>query len=413
MQWDRLALAVAATAAAGLLAEGALHALVERSPRSGGVLFGRELPPYPILAWKLVLTAEQQRARYEEPYGDLVVDGVHPTKGDVWGIKRDDPRLGWAPLESARSAHGWWQTNALGARRRAEVRFAVPPGRQRLLVFGDSFAKSARVRQEEMWTRQLEAIAPPLEAVNFGVGGYGMAQAYLRYRELALRLDFDRVLLLFAPTWDLWRDVNVVRFLFGWDSFTVNPRFELVDGELRLVPSPYPDHASMLAANRDGIEDRLRDHLRRHDRFYFDDVHDPGWLTRHSIIARLVLQRRHARRRVALRAGLMQPEGEALRVSRAIFESFGREVRGAGRTFLLGVLPAPPDVERYREDEAFRGEWNRMVAFLEAGEVPLVDLMPRFLAAELRRLDRSYDGSHWGPDANRLLAEVLRPDLSR
>ena len=40
-----------------------------------------------------------------------------------------------------------------------------------------------------------------------------MAQAWLRYRSLADRLEHQGALLMFVPGADLWRDINVVREL--------------------------------------------------------------------------------------------------------------------------------------------------------------------------------------------------------
>jgi hypothetical protein len=48
---------------------------------------------------------------------------------------------------------------------------------------GDSFTFGLEVRYEDTWPRQLERLlGPEFQVLNFGVDGYGVDQAYLRYR---------------------------------------------------------------------------------------------------------------------------------------------------------------------------------------------------------------------------------------
>src|SRR2546429_380135 len=148
------------------------------------------------------------------------------------------------------------------------------PGTARVLVFGASFAAGSRVPQESAWPAVVEAADPGLEVVNFGVDGYSLAQSLLRYRGVGASLAHDVVILTLSPRADLWREVNTLRALAGWRSYRVMPRFVLDDG-LKLVPSPYDPPSAVHADNPSGLRPRLREHLRRYDRFYVPWMYDP------------------------------------------------------------------------------------------------------------------------------------------
>jgi hypothetical protein len=86
-----------------------------------------------------------------------------------------------------------------------------------------------------------------------------MGQAFLRYQSLQGKIEYNGVLMMFAPSADLWRDINVIRRLGqGWRVQIVMPRF-LWDGKgVTLVPSPYPNPVDVYSDNRDGLSPRLR-----------------------------------------------------------------------------------------------------------------------------------------------------------
>src|SRR5438876_250292 len=160
----------------------------------------------------------------------------------------------------------------------------------------------------------LEAADPGLEVVNFGVDGYSLAQSLLRYRGVGASLAHDVVILTLSPRADLWREVNTLRALAGWRSYRVMPRFVLDDG-LKLVPSPYDPPSAVHADNPSGLGPRLREHLRRYDRFYVPWMYDPPrGLARHSVLAKLVLARWHARLMRRLHAAALDPRSEAAAV---------------------------------------------------------------------------------------------------
>jgi hypothetical protein len=399
-----LSLAVAWT-----LVELVLNALESPSAWSSGAILGQELPPRRIIPSIQLPGPEERLASAAAWASPLVVGGRKITFGDLYGIAREDVVLGHAPLENAVSANGWWQTNGLGARARSPTPEQPPDGTTRLLLFGDSYTQGSRVPQEETYAYFLQRNSPGLEVVNFGVDGYSMGQAFLRYDILKDRLEHHEVLLVLVPAADLWREINVIRYIAeGWPSYKVNPRFVVDGGELQLVPSPYTDLSEMLSENRPHISQALRTHLRTYDRFYFPDRYEPNPLLDHSITYRLLKRWRAKRKQRELKEGLFEPDSEALQTTRKIVEAMAASAQSVGAGFALTILPGPGDTDQFVRDAEYRSRWEAMSDFLCANLSTCYDLMEEFSGLSPDTLDLGYDGSHYGPSANRAIADFLR-----
>ena len=398
----RIVLALGVTVATLGALEIGLRAFVRPSRRSTGRLFGTELPPV-----RLVPPEAPRRMPRETPPGRIRYD-------DLTGLVREDPELGYAPRENARSTNGWWQSNNLGARARRDTSPTIAPGTTRVLVFGDSFASGSRVPQESAWPAVIEASHPELEVVSLGVDGYAAAQSLLRYRALRDRIAHDVVVLTLSPGADFWRDVNTLRALVGWRSYTVMPRFVVDDGALRLVPGPYDPPTAIYADNRSTPSPRLLDHLRTYDRFYVPWMYEPlPAPLAHSVLARFVLARWHDVLTARRHAEALEPGSEAATVSGRIARAMRDDAAERGARFLLVLLPSERDLKRLRRSGAERNAWQTIVAALSTYDVPSIDLAPDLIAAPADRIDRGFDGTHHGPRTNALIADAVARALPR
>lgn len=174
-----------------------------------------------------------------------------------------DTLLGWVNTPSLviPDMYGPGESLSINARsfRGREVSDAIPPGRTRILCSGDSFALGLGVGDDQTWCYLLEALAPGIESVNLGHGGYGIDQAYLLYARVAEQLDYD--VHLFTFTGDDFRRMGLRRFV-GYDK----PRFQWRDGALELqnVPVPRPSRLRhWLIVNQDIVALRVLDLGRR------------------------------------------------------------------------------------------------------------------------------------------------------
>ncbi len=395
-----------------LVCEVILHLLVKPSANSYGFIFDIELPPKIILPLDQIVGPEEAELTRNNWYYNMVVRGEKITKGDLWGILREDEFLSFTSKENAITTNGWWQSNNIGARS-TESTEAVKksPLTERILIFGNSYAQSSRVPQHETIDFYLNQMGPNIEAINLGVDGYGMAQSYLRFQTLRDKLQFDRVILFFVPKADLERDINVHRYLgLGWLSshaINIQPRYIIEDGELTLVPSPYKNLDELVEDNRGSISDKMKNHLRKYDSFYFKFWHETIPVLDNSVLVKLIKHDIYNRKKTLLKENLMNTDSEAVQLSKRIIETMARDVKEDGGQFTLLVLPTIGDIYDYHYHPAFKKKWVDMVSYICSGGIVCLDLMDNFKRVPFERFDTGYDKTHYGPKTNKGIAEVI------
>ncbi len=75
----------------------------------------------------------------------------------------------------------------------------TPDGFRRVVAIGDSFTYGGDVKNDESYPAFLEKSFPNIEVLNMGVPGYGIGQAYLKYRRFGRRYKPDLVILGIHP----------------------------------------------------------------------------------------------------------------------------------------------------------------------------------------------------------------------
>ena len=96
--------------------------------------------------------------------------------------------------------------------------FADRSAAYRIALIGDSFTFSDEVGYEESWAYKLERkLRPQVQVLNFGVSGYGIDQAYLRYTRDVRPWHPDIVVLGYIRA-DVWRTGRVYEFL-SWPEW--------------------------------------------------------------------------------------------------------------------------------------------------------------------------------------------------
>ncbi|HET6203767.1 MAG TPA: hypothetical protein VFI25_13305 [Planctomycetota bacterium] len=364
-----------------------------------GLFLGRPLPPFGAT------THPRQRAWLAAERAS------RGTKAPPEGTGIFDPELGWTNRPSSRSPNGRETIDALGARGPRAYARVKPEGVLRLLCFGDSFTFGAEVADPEAWPSQLEAIDPRIEAVNFGVGGYGTDQALLRFRREGRDLGADAVLIGFLLE-NVGRNVNRYRPLY-YPATAVpaaKPRFVLGGGGLGLLPQPFSTREEFVDAVAEGsVLARLAEGES------WSSAAPPGPL-RFSSVARLAAAGLAYSARQARRL-LLDEQGEPFRVTVALLESFHREARAAGaREALVLVFP--------REEEMnalVRGEdryWKGLLGALAARSIPFLDLSEELAPAH--RASRGggdaegvFRAGHLSPTGNRIVARAVFERVAR
>jgi hypothetical protein len=304
-----------------------------------------------------------------------------------------------------------------------------PPGTIRIAVLGDSYAEAFQLAAEDaFWAvlaRELSTCdalgEPAIEAVNFGVSGYGTAQEWLTLQRHAWLYDPDIVLLAFSPGNDLRNnspilngDAAVPYFsLAGDGSLVASMPHEPLSGRVRSLfgPTAYDFvfnnarslqvllrfRASQAAAKQaessgGGTEIGLDDYA-------FSSPTDPNWV-------------------------------DAWGVTEAMISAMQREITARGKILFLAVLstgiqvnPDPDVREAFKRglgvDDLYYAD-RRLVELGARNGFPAAMLAPEMLrwAESNARCVHGFQngtpcGGHWNQDGHRIAGEILAREMCR
>lgn len=347
---------------------------------------------------------EEQKAR--------MVDVVDQTR-----LRREEihPRLGWRYRPGYASPTD--RVNAQGLRASREYGPTRRAGILRTAAFGDSFVYGNEVANADCWPAQIERDFPNIEVLNYGVGGYGVDQAYLRYLEEGGALNPEVVVVGFVAD-DLRRLVNVYRrFLSTREAPRFKPRFLLhQDGTLRLVPNPVPDVAAYerylsvpMAVTETGIHDWWYEPA-----IYENPLHDRSAVVRLGVASWIRLRRRYIDPDRLVRAGKFNEQSTAFAIQVRLFEAFAEVARTRGTRVLVVFFP---DRDVLSEVSAGGGAvYAPLVAAVRRHGITALDLLEAFVEAE-RTLPPGASlfmpGGHYSPRGNEVVARTVGGEIGR
>ncbi len=343
--------------------------------------------------------------------GELALGWVHPQiyrRPRVWQF---DPELGWSHIPGSAGRlvtpefSVEYRINSAGLRD-GERPLEKPAGVRRVLVFGDSFAEGWGVPREESVSARLEARLEGVEALNFGVAGYGTDQEWLLFERQGREYQPDLVAVFFYGN-DLWN--NASRQGIGAER-GYKPFFQLEpEGGLRLAGVPvkkleFWDQEAALPW-KGGLER----YLQQHWHLYV--------FLRKALVPEVPLrqQQDYYEGLYGTRDDPRQARGWAL--TSRILKEFSARVEGTGGRMLLVYVPAIVQIEdedwrMKRELHGLVADYdlfrpNRQLALLcEQYGIPLLDLYESFRqAARTRTL--YFRDSHWNAQGHDLAAEQL------
>ena len=128
-----------------------------------------------------------------------------------------DERLGWdnnPDFIPSGGINALYTINSDGLRSTREYEKTPLEDTLRIAMFGDSFTFGGEVQDNETWSYHLENSLTEkgirAEVLNFGVSGYGMDQAYLRWKYEGIAFEPDIVIFGFSP-FDIRRNTNMFR----------------------------------------------------------------------------------------------------------------------------------------------------------------------------------------------------------
>jgi hypothetical protein len=256
-----------------------------------------------------------------------------------------DHDLGWSPQpgRNSNNAQGFYST-------RPDPDPAQPTDRLRIALFGASYTAGSF---ETGWWRTLERslndAGVKAEVLNFGVGGYGMDQAFLRWRKHGAAYHPQIVIFGFNGQ-NCGDNLNLMRMLHEplTGVLFMKPRF-LLDGDLlKLINTPTPTPEELA-----GIIARFSKWPLAQHEYYYSATDFQNNLWRHSWLLAFTEAQIEKIRKRAARASFYREDGEAARLTLKIIGQFRQEVEAAGSRFYVVHLPSERELRALQESRSY------------------------------------------------------------
>ena len=281
------------------------------------------------------------------------------------------PVRGWAVMPNVKNMTPFGEgkvvnSNSKGLRGKTEYSYARVPGKQRIVVLGDSFTFGTDVSDNETFPHDLESALPNTEVLNLGVQGYGQDQMLLYLQEEGAKYHPDVVLLGF-----MFMDTN--RNLWNFFAFA-KPKFEMTPEGLKLTNVPVPTPEQVLAREP-----------------YRSKAWDVGFILREKI-----------------RWSLGMNEKEAMQLTRPILDQIVSTTRAMGAIPVFVCMPAYEEVDDL--SPAMSSHERYVDDYCRQQKLDCLFVRPRFLreAAKGAKLESRH---HWTPEMHRMAAEEIEKFL--
>jgi hypothetical protein len=315
-------------------------------------------------------------------------------------LKNRDPVLGWPN----QSSFGQGEFDRSGSR--LVPKYPDPAQPSCAAIFGDSFTWGDEVTPEQAYGNVLAGLMG-CRVANYGVGGYGTDQAYLRYEKVIN--DNAPIVILGHYSDNIVRNINQDRGFITNQALGFKPRFILEANELKLIPLPTLSESEYLSLGSHAQE------LLRYDYFApggSSGIHSLkfpftlsviGTIQHYRLVARLKGEPSYAQ--------FYDPAhpSRALQVTEAIIKSFVSEAQRRGQKPMLLLIPDEKDLRWLRDHGSL--PYSELANSLRNAGVIVLDA-----AEELNKYLGNRDpcelytrcgGGHFNPDGYRRLAEIV------
>jgi hypothetical protein len=327
-----------------------------------------------------------------------------------------DHDLGWSVRPNSQSEHGLYSSNATGIRVASVGRETSPKpaaGTFRIAIFGDSFTHGDDVPFENSWGAILETILNrnglKAEVLNLGGLGYGMDQAFLRWKKHGKSLQPHLVMFGFQHS-NVLRNMSIIRMLYSPDSGIIfsKPRFILLPGKaLGMVNRPTTTPEEILANFSDFDNWPLKEH-----EFYFQEADyrmSPLYASRLAAFAISGLTNRFSSRRKAY--DFFADTSISRQLAERIIAAFQTDVLEAQSRFVIVHLPTQKPLRDLLKEKSvkYQNLLDELVSryhFID----PTLGLIHQAEAHSFTDLFAP-ESHHYSAIGNRVVAETIAADL--
>ena len=309
-----------------------------------------------------------------------------------------DPILGWV---------------SPGIRGKREYDLSPPPAKLRISAFGDSFTFGSGVNNEQSWAEQINLSQKRYEVLNFGVPGYGLDQAYLRYIKEGTSVSSHIVFIGYMSE-NLERSVNVFRPFYNEDGALPlgKPRFKLFDDKLFLQENFFGDLSEY--ANLINHPNSVLADLGEHDFFY--QMRGGMDLFDNLLIVRMI---RHNLKYIKVRRAIYKnhqynPNSEAYQVTENIFDIFYQKILDEGATPIILLFPEKKALKYFSEKNKI--VYSSLIEHFEANGYNYIDLLEAFEPFEPFEGQYSPETlcpNHYSVEVNKTVANFIISTLNK
>ncbi len=261
------------------------------------------------------------------------------------------PTLGWTIKANGKAE--LCQANSSGIRSTKEYIQKPPEGILRISAFGDSFTHGDNVTNNETWESIIENTVVNIEVMNFGVGGFGLDQAYLRYLEDGRQYTSHIVLIGFMSE-NIFRNVNVFRPFYFSDTGIplAKPRFRIRGETLSLLSNPMHrlDDYKILLTHPQATLSRIGMNDYYYEKRYKSSGYDWSPTIRLIKILRYTVKNKLPSNSIMIHDHYNE-QSEAFRITIKIFDEFYQEVIKNKSIPIILIFPNKNDVRRYQKQK--------------------------------------------------------------
>lgn len=329
-----------------------------------------------------------------------------------------DPDLGWSIRPNSRSEHGMYSSNAMGVRVAnvgRETSLKPATGTFRIAIFGDSFTHGDDVPFENSWGALLETILNrngiKAEVLNLGGLGYGMDQAFLRWKKHGKPLQPHLVLFGFQHS-NVLRNMSIIRMLYSPDSGIIfsKPRFILLPGNaLGLVNRPTATPEDILAIFSDFDNWPLKEH-----EFYYQNADyrmSPLYASRLAAFAISGLTNRFSSRQRDYE--FFADSSISRQLAERIIKAFQTDVLEAQARFVIIHIPTQKPLRDLLKEKSL--EYQHLLDELVSQYHVIDPALALLHQAKAHSFEDLFapESHHYSAIGNRAVAETIAADLLR
>lgn len=315
-------------------------------------------------------------------------------------LRDRDPVVGWP----WRTSIGHGEIDSGGSRVVPE--FPDPATPSCAALFGDSFTWGVEVSPEHAYGNVLARLMR-CRVANYGVGGYGTDQAYLRYASVIN--DKAPIVILGHYSDNIVRNINQERGFLTNQSLGLKPRFVLEAGKLKLIPLPSLTEADYLSLRSRAQQLLPYDYFAPGGPSGIRSFGFPYTLSALGAVQHYRVQA--SLRRQPSYAQFYDPEhpARALQITEAIIKTFASEARTRGQKLMVLLIPDEKDLHWYRAHGAL--PYGNFANRLRSADIIVLEAAERF-NNELGSRDpcelftRCGGMSHYTADGYKRLAEI-------